>query len=99
MTNWSYVVSLKALEGSGNIFVSVIDGRVPNASSYDYMSNRLTTDVVVMSSNDPIFQKYSKVANIIVVISVEPITDVFEYQFYINGPTPRNSKTMPFNDI
>ena len=48
------MISLKALEGSGSIYLSVIDGRVPNASSYDYKSNRLTTDVVIISSTDPL---------------------------------------------
>ena len=53
----------------------------------------------MIDSTDPIFQVYNRVPNILIVISIVPFTEVFEYQFYIDGPTPANSKTMPFTDI
>lgn len=71
---WSYIVSLKALQGSGNIYVSVINGTIPNSNSYEYMSNRLTTDIMVIDSTDPIFQVYNRVPNILIVISIVPFT-------------------------
>jgi hypothetical protein len=88
---WSYTLSLGlAQDGQdADLFVSVIDGRFPVDSDFDFSSSMLGPDNLVISSTDLFWNisGYNKSDGVLFIVGIKAITPNVSYTLLMQGPT------------
>jgi hypothetical protein len=88
---WSYTLSLGlAQDGQdADLFVSVIDGRFPVDSDFDFSSSMLGPDNLVISSTDYFWNisGYNKSDGVLFIVGIKAITPNVSYTLLMQGPT------------
>ena len=76
-----------------DLFVSVLDGRYPIDSDYDFYSDNLGADDVYITSNDPIWASngYNKSLGVVFVVGVKALSDNANYTLVMSGPSTLNT--------
>lgn len=92
---WEYVVAVN-VEASGqdvDLFVSVLDGRYPIDSDYDFYSDNQGPDDIYISSTDNIWTQnsYNKSHGVLFVVGVKALTANANYTLVMIGPNTLNT--------
>lgn len=88
---WEYTISSSVLT-SGNdvdLYVSVMDGRKPIDSDFDYDSTNIGADSIVLSSNDTFYSDngFTTTQGVLVIVGVKALTNNVSFQIMMSGPT------------
>ena len=72
-----------------DLFISVLDARYPTSEDYDYSSNNLGPDDVIIRSNDSFWANsgYNASYGVVFVIGVKALTENVNYSLMMTGPS------------
>jgi hypothetical protein len=71
-----------------DIFVSVIDARLPSSGDFDFKSDNFGADEIFIKSNDQFWDNtgYMKQYGIVFVVGVKAMTDQASFTLMMTGP-------------
>lgn len=95
---WQHTIAMgiKTKDADFDLYVSVMDGRYPTDSDYDYSSTNFGADSIFLSSDDPMFQRsnphsWNPAVGMVVVVGVKSLQDEeAEFSLVMNGPNVVN---------
>jgi hypothetical protein len=93
--SWIYDIGLGITFTGDNadLFVSVMDGRYPTETDFDYKSTKIGADFIRISSNDSFFQPnsgWNPKVGVTIVIAVIARTNYVNYTLTLSGPSIAN---------
>lgn len=87
---WEHVIAVSndGVNQDVDLFVSVIDGRYPTAEDYDFKSDFLGPDDVIIRSNDSFWQRkgYFRQFGVLIMVGVRGNVDRANYTLMMTGP-------------
>jgi hypothetical protein len=88
---WEYTISSSVMTTGNDVdlFVSVIDGRKPIDSDFDYSSTNVGADSIVLSANDTFYtdRGLTTTQGVVVIVGVKALNNNVTFQLMMSGPT------------
>ncbi|CDW90748.1 UNKNOWN [Stylonychia lemnae] len=99
-TQWKHLITSTAssTDKEVDIFISVLDGDLPNPANFDFKGDRIGNDAVVISSDLSMFKQINR-EKLMVIVGIRARQSNTTFELMNFGPSSYDSNFINFTDI